>query len=251
MKMLIVEDDPVSRLLLQRFLEPYGQVHVATNGEDAIATFQLAVEQRKPYDLICLDIMMPGISGHEALAEIRHIDGNQDRTKVIITTSRTDISSVDKAIQGRCDAYIIKPVSREALMSELRSLGLVGLKVLVVEDDSASRLLLQRFLEPYGEIHAAASGRDAVVMFQLAMTQKKPYDLVCLDIMMPEMDGYEALEAIRQMEGKRSRAKIVMTTALAGVEDVKKAVQGHCDAYIVKPIKKETLTDKLRSLNLI
>ncbi len=120
MKMLIVEDDPVSRLLLQRFLEPYGQVHVATNGEDAIATFRLAVEQRMPYDLVCLDVTMPGITGHEVLAEIRHIDGNKSRTKVIMTTSRTDVSSVEQAIQGRCDAYIIKPVSREALMNELR-----------------------------------------------------------------------------------------------------------------------------------
>lgn len=251
MKMLIVEDDPVSRLLLQRFLEPYGQAHVAINGEDAVATFRLAVEQRRPYDLVCLDVTMPGITGHEVLAEIRHIDGNKARTKVIMTTSRTDISSIEQAIRGRCDAYIIKPVSREALMNELRSLGLVRLKSLVAEDDPASRLLLQRSLEPYGEVHAAANGRDAVAMFRLAMTQREPYDLVCLDIMMPEMDGYEALEAIRHIEGKQSRAKIVMTTALAGAEDVRKAVQKQCDAYIIKPIRKEMLIDKLRSFNLI
>ncbi len=168
-----------------------------------------------------------------------------------MTTALSDIESVNKAMQERCDGYIVKPVRGEVLRSKLRSLGLIGLKVLIAEDDSTSRLLLQRLLEPYGEVHTTANGRDAITVFRLAMTQRKPYDLVCLDIMMPEANGHEALVRIRGMESKQNRAKIIMTTTLANVENVEKAVQERCDAYIVKPIRKEMLIDKLHSLGLL
>ena len=130
------------------------------------------------------------------------------------------------------------------------------MKILVVEDDSAGRLLMQRLLEPYGEVHVAVNGRDAVATFHLAMTQGEPYHLVCLDIMMPEADGHEVLKEIRNMEescnvaDRQSSAKVIMTTALADPANVIKASQERCDAYIAKPITKMALLDKMRSLGL-
>ena len=125
------------------------------------------------------------------------------------------------------------------------------MKILVVEDDPTSRLLLQRLLEPYGKVNAAVNGRDGLAAFHLAMVQGKPYDLVCLDIMMPEMDGHQALAEIRRMETGWHHAKIIMTTALADVDNLARAIQHQCDDYIVKPITKDVLIRKLRSLELL
>ena len=125
------------------------------------------------------------------------------------------------------------------------------MKALVVEDDSASRLLMQRLLDPYGEVQTAVNGRDGIAIFHLAMAQEEPFDLVCLDIMMPEMDGHEVLAGIREMEDEKNRAKVIMTTSLADLENVEKAIQERCDAYIAKPIRKEALISKLRSFGLI
>ena len=125
------------------------------------------------------------------------------------------------------------------------------MKTLIVEDDPTSRLLLKRLLEPYGEVSTAVNGRDGLAVFHLAMVQGKPYDLVCLDIMMPEMDGHEVLAKIRSMEGERRSARIIMTTALSDVETLVKAIQHQCDDYIVKPITKDVLIRKICSLGLL
>ena len=77
------------------------------------------------------------------------------------------------------------------------------MKALIVEDDFTSRLLLQGLLQPFGVCHVCINGKEAVEAFKIALDQKEPYDLVCLDIMMPEMDGQTALKEIRAIEGQR------------------------------------------------
>lgn len=78
MKSLIVEDDFTTRLLMQKFLAPYGESHVAINGEEAIAVFTNAINSGDPYQLICLDIMMPEMNGHVVLQEIRAIEESRE-----------------------------------------------------------------------------------------------------------------------------------------------------------------------------
>ena len=122
-------------------------------------------------------------------------------------------------------------------------------RMLLVEDDFASRLLLQRFLGRYGECHVAVNGREAVEAFRAALQRGEPYQLVCMDIMMPEMDGREAighLRAVEEAHGVRSTvgAKIVMTTAIDDIKTVTRCFLDLCDAYLTKPID----LAKLRSL---
>lgn len=129
------------------------------------------------------------------------------------------------------------------------------MKTLIVEDDFVSRLLLQEILKDYGPAHVAVNGREAVEAFQAAWDQGEPYDLVCLDIMMPEMDGHEALKELRRLETDRgvlstSGVKIVMTTALGDPKNVMQSFRELCDAYVVKPIHKGQLLEKLRALGL-
>ncbi|MFP4171870.1 MAG: response regulator [Candidatus Hydrogenedentota bacterium] len=130
------------------------------------------------------------------------------------------------------------------------------MKTLIAEDDMTSRLLMQKILEPYGPYHCVEDGREAVEAVRIALGKGAPYDLICLDIMMPRMDGQTALVHIRELEDtelheQAPRAKVIMTTALADRSNVIKACQHHCDHYLIKPIDKAKLIDKLSQLGLI
>ena len=130
------------------------------------------------------------------------------------------------------------------------------MRTLIVEDDFASRLLLQELLKNYGVVHVAVNGKEAVAAVEQALREGVPYDLICLDIMMPEMDGHQALVRIRALEEARGTVstegmKIVMTTALDDVKSVSAAYEELCDGYLVKPIDKIKLTAQLSELHLV
>ncbi len=130
------------------------------------------------------------------------------------------------------------------------------MKTLIAEDDFTSRLLLQEILKGYGPVHIAVNGKEASAAALTAMDSGEPYDLIFMDIMMPEMDGYEALKAIRALEEVRGilspeGAKIFMITALGGVSSVVRAFQGLCDAYLVKPIATAKLLEQLHKFGLL
>lgn len=131
------------------------------------------------------------------------------------------------------------------------------MKTLIVEDNLMARLILKDILSPYGECDIAVDGEEAVQAFKLAWEKGDPYELICMDIMMPNMDGHEALKQIREIEellsvASSQEAKVIMTTALNDPKNVVKAYyEGGATSYIVKPINKQQLLDELRSLNLI
>ena len=130
------------------------------------------------------------------------------------------------------------------------------MKILIVDDDFTNRLVLQKYLEPYGVSHTSTNGREAVEAVRIALDEGEPYNLILMDIMMPGMDGQEAIRLIRAEEEKRkvlspNRAKIVMTTALSGGRDIVEAFKGLCDAYVIKPIKQDKLYAELRKLGLL
>lgn len=130
------------------------------------------------------------------------------------------------------------------------------MKSLIVEDDFTSRLLLQTIISRYGECHIAVNGREAVEAFRLARNSGRRYDLICMDIMMPEMDGQAALAEIRseeQAEGifSTNGVKIIMTTALDQPRDVVHAFHELCDAYLFKPIDTARLIAHLKDFSLI
>jgi two-component system chemotaxis response regulator CheY len=130
------------------------------------------------------------------------------------------------------------------------------MKTLVVEDDFTSRLFLQELLSEYGECHIALNGKEAVEAFRAARAAKHGYNLICMDVMMPEMDGHAALQEIRAIEKDDGvlpnyAVTIVMTTALDDPKNVMQAYESACDAYVLKPIDTSKLLDYLKSLRLI
>lgn len=130
------------------------------------------------------------------------------------------------------------------------------MKILVVEDDFTSRILMHKLLAPYGEVHIAVDGKEALEVVHKSLESGEYYSLICLDLMMPEMDGQVALEEIRKAEAARgvsedNQVKIIMTTALSDSDNVTNAFHSKCDAYMVKPVERAKLLRQLRKLELI
>lgn len=130
MRILIVEDDFVSRRLLTSYLASMGAIDSAANGEEALVAVRESLESGRRYDLICLDIMMPGLDGQKTLKEIRRLEEERgirrsDGSKIVMTTALSDIQNMWQAFNEQCDAYLVKPIKREVLMEQLRTLDLI------------------------------------------------------------------------------------------------------------------------------
>lgn len=130
MKILIVDDDFTNRLVLQEILKPHGVLHIAAGGKEAVFAVKEAIDLDECYNLICLDIMMPDMNGHETLREIRNLEREkhiapQAAAKILMTTALDDPRNVIDSFKGLCDGYLVKPIRKARLLEELGKLGLV------------------------------------------------------------------------------------------------------------------------------
>jgi two-component system chemotaxis response regulator CheY len=129
------------------------------------------------------------------------------------------------------------------------------MRALIVEDEFLSRKVLRSFLMSLFEIDIVVNGKEAVDAFKLAHSEGNPYSLILMDIMMPEVDGIEALEQIRTLERDKKlspRVKVVMTSALDDPKTVIKSFhEGEASGYIVKPVDKDKLFVELEKLGLL
>lgn len=131
------------------------------------------------------------------------------------------------------------------------------MRCLIVEDVDFEREMMEFFLADYADTESARNGEEAVALFCRALTEGRPYELVCLDILMPAMNGQEALKKMRQAEAEAGgaagrKAVIIMTTAMNSREDMEEALwQGDCTDYLVKPIILADLVALMRKYHLI
>jgi two-component system chemotaxis response regulator CheY len=129
-RLLVVEDDFGSRRMMQKLLEDYGSVDVVVDGEEAVSAVKLASGEKQPYDVIFMDIMMPRMDGQQALKLIREYERASgvspvDEVRIIMTTVLEDPKNVIEAyFKGGATAYIIKPVDRQKIKTELAKLGI-------------------------------------------------------------------------------------------------------------------------------
>jgi two-component system chemotaxis response regulator CheY len=128
------------------------------------------------------------------------------------------------------------------------------MRSLVAEDDATNRKLLQTFLSRYGVCDIAVDGEEAVNAVHRARQNRQSYDLVCMDLRMPVMDGQEAIREIRKQEtaaGVANPVRIIVTTAHTDTVDIATALLGRCNAYLVKPIEIAKLKKELKTFGLI
>jgi two-component system chemotaxis response regulator CheY len=132
LRILIAEDEPVSRQVLLHQLGNVGQVDLATDGHQAVEAVFAALRAQNPYQLICLDIMMPNLDGRAALAAIRDLEEQNGLplgrgAKIIMTTALINAESILGSFGQACDAYLTKPITNENLYKQLQDLGLMTL----------------------------------------------------------------------------------------------------------------------------
>lgn len=131
MKILIAEDDRTSQLLLNHVLAPVGSIDIVENGHEAITLFKKSLEIKENYDLVCLDILMPVQDGYITLDTMRHLESSagvaiEKRSKIIMTTSQGDQKSITEAFLRECDAYLVKPIYKKALLDQLQDMALIN-----------------------------------------------------------------------------------------------------------------------------
>lgn len=128
MRVLIAEDDACSRMVIERFLEPYARCTVARDGQEALDLYLAARDEGAPFDLIFLDIMMPKVDGQAVLASIRELETRygvpaSQGVKVIMTSALNDDQNIFDAHVSDCFNYLVKPLNRDKVLEQLRALG--------------------------------------------------------------------------------------------------------------------------------
>jgi two-component system, chemotaxis family, chemotaxis protein CheY len=130
MRFLVLEDEFISRNVMVEILAPYGQVDAAETGSEAVEKYRKSVDESTRYDAVFLDIMVPEMSGQDVLKSIRMIEEQAgifslSGAKVIMTTALGDFANVKAAFKQQCEAYLIKPIDRDKVLSTLDGLGLI------------------------------------------------------------------------------------------------------------------------------
>jgi signal transduction histidine kinase/CheY-like chemotaxis protein len=234
---LVIDDDATVQDLLRRSLNRDGfRVETAADG-----TSGLARARKLHPDIITLDVMMPGMDGWEVLAALKEDPETADIPVIVV--SIVDERGLGFSL-GAAD-YLTKPLDFSRLSSVLNRHAKVGLgrRVLIVEDNEATQELLQKRLTKEGwQVVAAGNGREALER----LTQGPP-DLVLLDLMMPEMDGFEFLEAFRKQPGCARTTVVVMTAKILTPADHQR-LRGQVAQIVAKAnLSPEMLAAEIRS----
>lgn len=130
------------------------------------------------------------------------------------------------------------------------------MRILIVEDDEASGVFLKKVLSSYGDCDITYDGMETLEAYLLSLQDNEPYDLICLDIMIPKVNGVKVLKSIRELERKKrvkknQRVKVIIITALAETQFLNDSLTDGYDIYVQKPIEKEILHETIRKLGLL
>jgi CheY-like chemotaxis protein len=242
-RVLAVDDAKSSRTILAEYLRSWqATADTAENGIEAIRGIREAARLGRPYDLVLLDLGMPGVNGIE-VAGIVSRDAGSSATPIILMTSRSDGSEVNIPPDAGILASLSKPVRKQMLRKTIAGVLRRDARLLLVEDFEDTRKLAVLLLKRHGyACDTAVNGLEAVEKLK-----RQSYPLVLMDCEMPVMDGFEATGAIRDMErGRTSRTAIVAMTAYERPEDRARCLAAGMDDYVSKPIVERRLIATIR-----
>jgi len=260
-KVLVVDDNGTNRRILTGMLQRWGvNPDSVENGEEALAELSLAQEAGQPYEMVLTDMHMPVMDGLTLIKRIRE-NPRLSAAIIIMLTSTGRPGDAQRCLELGAAAYLLKPI-RQAELREAMAQVLVAkepekatrtiaprpaedarepasvLRVLLAEDNAVNQRLAVRLLEKRGHhIVLAANGREA-----LEAIEKESFDLVLMDVQMPEMDGFEATAALRQTEhASGAHLPVIALTAHAMKGDRERCLAAGMDGYLAKPINPEEL----------
>jgi CheY-like chemotaxis protein len=266
-KILVVDDNRTNRRILEGMLERWGmKATLVAGGEEALTELFAAMEAENPYELILADMHMPGMDGFELIERIRQRPELSTAT-IVMFTSAGRSGDAARCKELGIAAYLLKPIRqselREAVTRVLAARQQEGpvplitrfslqnthgpalfLRVLVAEDNPVNQRLMVRLLEKRGH-HARVAGNGLEAVQAL---QNQRFDLVLMDLQMPEMGGLEATVAIRRNEkGSGRHTPIIALTASTTVGDRQKCLASGMDGYLAKPVQPLELEELLES----
>ena len=268
-RILIVDDFEVNRRVLTEFLEGWEiDCDAFSSAQEALDAMRKAVQEGRPYDIALVDYMMPEMDGSEMAGKV-YADKDLQSTTLIMITGIHKIESARKAKEMGFFSCLLKPIYPSELFNALLETlqqdqesekghivsdktenmvpklegGLSGASILVVEDSRVNQLFAEEMLKDLGcKVDIAENGKIAV-----SKIENDTYDAVLMDCMMPEMDGYEATDIIRQKEEtQEKRMPIIAMTANALDGDRQKCMDAGMDDYVSKPVKAKILEDVLK-----
>jgi len=263
MQVLIVDDNATNRLVFQEMTASWGLIPtVAPGGHEALSLVKRAFESGKPYRFVLLDLQMPGMDGFEVAKEIKEGPFGKDLAIILLT------SAGQKGDAAHCkeldiSGYLTKPVKQSELFDAiLMALGHQGegtaplitrheiqearrrLNILLAEDNPVNQMLAVKILEKRGHrVVVASNGKEAIEKLQ-----NSSFDLILMDVQMPEMDGISATRKIRNLKSEIRNLPIIAMTAHAMKGDREKCLEAGMDNYVTKPIRPEELFEAIEKL---
>jgi two-component system sensor histidine kinase/response regulator len=266
MAVLVVDDNATSRRILQEMLRGWGMnPKVVDRGLQALEALEKATALGVPFPLVLLDAHMPEVDGFSIADQIKNGPGFGE-PKIVMLTSVGLRGDAAKCRAAGIRAYLTKPIKRTDLLDVIRMVlaprdpvqeaaplltkhslreSRAALNILLAEDNRVNQTLAIRLLEKRGHtVVLAETGRAA-----LEAVQKQPFDLVLMDVQLPEMDGMEATRAIRHREkSSRQHVPIIAMTANAMLGDKELCLQSGMDGYVAKPLSVEDLFGTIDSV---
>jgi PAS domain S-box-containing protein len=260
-KVLVVDDNRTNRRILEEMLKPWGmEVTSVEGGDEALAQISSAQFLGKPYALILTDMHMPKMDGFELAERIRRLP-EPSAPMIMMLTSAGHQGDAERCRKLGVTAYLLKPIRqyelRESIVRVLQPPGQMGavtlvtrfsvkgalkphavLRILVAEDNAVNQRLILRLLEQRGHhVVVVGNGRET-----LDALERDTFDVVLMDVQMPDMDGFEATAEIRKKEMESERHQIVIAlTAHAMKDDRERCLAGGMDDYLTKPIRPQEL----------
>lgn len=245
MKVLIADDSPTIRVYLKSILlkEKFEAVE-AVSGDEAVEIFK-----KEDFDLVTMDVEMPGLNGYEACSIIRNFEMKEKKKKssaitpVLFITANDTLSGRIRGFESGCADFITKPFSRDEILLSIRNIfnprnDLAGSKILVVEDSFVTRALIAKILIGQGaEVSEAESGAAAL---EIVKNSPENFDIIMTDYFMPGMNGDELCHTIRNRMGMRD-IPVIFVTGIAEHEYVLNIYKAGGSDYIIKPFIKEEI----------
>ena len=267
LRVLIVDDNANNRTLLERMCLNWGmRPETVPSAKEALQAVQQAAVAGSPYDFVITDQSMPEMDGFELAKAITQEHAQNTNLKILLLTSMGTRGDAAKCMQAGIAAYLHKPVNEfellDAVLHARRQTGAQNgqlplitrhslreskksLKILLVEDNKINQVLAQRLLQKWGhEVHVANNGKEAV-----EASANQDFDLILMDVQMPEMDGIQATRGIRQREETTGKhVPIFAMTAYAMESDKEKCLAAGMDGYVSKPINTQELFQTIEAL---